>query len=280
MKWKNFPRHWPLCGEFTGDRWIPHTNALMFSLICIWINGWVNNRVAGDLRRHLTHYDIIVMTCFFLFTPTFVFFVYGEYHVWTEGANCLCTHERGYFDVYFLSYDVMREINNEITLECVEKQSSGNGLSPVQHKAITWTNSGLLSVKCLGTNFNEILIRILSFPFKKMHLNLSSSQMAAILSKGQWVDKDSLIVLLLLIILPSVPPIPPSVYYLYAALVAQQRSGNTGVWWGILGEGAEWSGKPLLSQVLGNYASSLLYSANWEGIFVWLFHWYSNIPLI
>ena len=19
------PRHWPLCGEFTGDRWIPHT---------------------------------------------------------------------------------------------------------------------------------------------------------------------------------------------------------------------------------------------------------------
>ena len=25
--------------------------ALMFSLICVWINGWVNNRVAGDLRR-------------------------------------------------------------------------------------------------------------------------------------------------------------------------------------------------------------------------------------
>ena len=20
------PRHWPLCGEFTGDRWIPYTN--------------------------------------------------------------------------------------------------------------------------------------------------------------------------------------------------------------------------------------------------------------
>ena len=19
-------RHWPLCGEFTGERWIPHTN--------------------------------------------------------------------------------------------------------------------------------------------------------------------------------------------------------------------------------------------------------------
>ena len=20
------PRHWPLCGKFTGDRWIPRTN--------------------------------------------------------------------------------------------------------------------------------------------------------------------------------------------------------------------------------------------------------------
>ena len=35
--------------------------ALMFSLICVWINGWVNNHEAGDLRRYHTHYDIIVM---------------------------------------------------------------------------------------------------------------------------------------------------------------------------------------------------------------------------
>ena len=47
----------PLCGEFSGHR----RGALMFSLICTWINGWVNNREAGDLRRHRTHYDVIVM---------------------------------------------------------------------------------------------------------------------------------------------------------------------------------------------------------------------------
>ena len=35
--------------------------ALMFSLICPWINGWVNNREAGDLRCHHAHYDITVM---------------------------------------------------------------------------------------------------------------------------------------------------------------------------------------------------------------------------
>ena len=31
--------------------------ALMFSLICVWINGWVNNREAGDLRRYRAQYD-------------------------------------------------------------------------------------------------------------------------------------------------------------------------------------------------------------------------------
>ena len=34
---------------------------LMFSLIYAWINDWVNNREAGDLRRHRGHYDVIVM---------------------------------------------------------------------------------------------------------------------------------------------------------------------------------------------------------------------------
>ena len=33
----------------------------MFSLICVWINGWVNNREAGDLRRHRGHYDVSEM---------------------------------------------------------------------------------------------------------------------------------------------------------------------------------------------------------------------------
>ena len=51
----------PLRGEFTGHRWIPHKGqwrgTLMFSLICVWTNGWVYNRHTGDLRRHRTHYD-------------------------------------------------------------------------------------------------------------------------------------------------------------------------------------------------------------------------------
>ena len=49
----------PVTGEFPSQR--PVTRGLMFSLICAWINGWVNNREAGDLRRHRAHYDITVM---------------------------------------------------------------------------------------------------------------------------------------------------------------------------------------------------------------------------
>ena len=68
----------PLCGEFTGPGELPTCagnspvpvnsphkgqwrGALMFSVICVWINGLVNNREAGDLRRHRGHYHINVM---------------------------------------------------------------------------------------------------------------------------------------------------------------------------------------------------------------------------
>ena len=52
-RWKNIkaPRHWPLCGEFTGDRWIPRTN--------------------GQLRGK----------CFHLMTSSCIFHVYAL-HVW------------------------------------------------------------------------------------------------------------------------------------------------------------------------------------------------------
>ena len=35
--------------------------ALMFSLICTWINGSGNNHEVGDLRRHRAHYDVTEM---------------------------------------------------------------------------------------------------------------------------------------------------------------------------------------------------------------------------
>ena len=36
--------------------------ALVFSLICVWINDWLNNHEAGDLRRYRAHCDVTVMS--------------------------------------------------------------------------------------------------------------------------------------------------------------------------------------------------------------------------
>ena len=66
IKWKHFPRYWPFVrGIHRSPVNSPHKGqwrgALMFSLICARINGWVNNREAGDLRRNRAHYGVIVM---------------------------------------------------------------------------------------------------------------------------------------------------------------------------------------------------------------------------
>ena len=64
-----------------------------------------------------------------------------------------------------------------VTHICVGKLTitgSDNGLSPGRRQAIIWTNAGILLIGSLGTNFNEILIGIQTFSFKKMHLKMSS----------------------------------------------------------------------------------------------------------
>ena len=70
MKWKHFPHYrsfvreihrspldFPRKGQWRG--------ALLFSLICVWTNGWTNHGEAGDLRRHCSHHDVTEMTCHF-----------------------------------------------------------------------------------------------------------------------------------------------------------------------------------------------------------------------
>ena len=73
IKWKHFLRYWPfLRGIHRSSVNSPHKGqwhgALMLTLICAWINVWVNNREAGDLRRHRTrlYVTVMVMTSPFL----------------------------------------------------------------------------------------------------------------------------------------------------------------------------------------------------------------------
>ena len=66
IKWKYFPRYLTFVrGIHRSPANSPHKGqwrgGLMFSLICAWINGWVNNHEVGDLRRHRAHFDVIRM---------------------------------------------------------------------------------------------------------------------------------------------------------------------------------------------------------------------------
>ena len=75
IKWKHFPRYWPFVrGIHRSPVNSPHKGqwriAFMFSLICAWMNGWVNNREAGDLRCHGAHYDVTIMERFHLHSNT------------------------------------------------------------------------------------------------------------------------------------------------------------------------------------------------------------------
>ena len=75
--------------------------ALMFSLICARINGWVNNREAGDLRLHRAHYDVTVM---YMYRNVFVPFVShcvlspGQL-AWVYSDRLLWPHITGKYEV-------------------------------------------------------------------------------------------------------------------------------------------------------------------------------------
>ena len=131
----------------------PWRRALMFSLPCDWINGWVNNRDDGDLRRHRAHYDVIVMV-----------------HT-VRALSCIVT----------ICYSTILILTHwgRVTLICVSKItiiSSNNDLSPERRQAIIWINAGALLMGSLGTNFGETLTEIYTFSITKMPLKMSSAK--------------------------------------------------------------------------------------------------------
>ena len=111
MKWKHFQRYWPFVrgihrspvNSLHKGQW---RGALIFSLICAWINSWVNNRESGDLRRNRDHYDVIVMdTSYLKISQSFEAancYIYRS-QIWQAFWHCCrgaCYISNGY-DVFF-----------------------------------------------------------------------------------------------------------------------------------------------------------------------------------
>ena len=112
--------------------------ALMFSLICAWINGWVNTREAGDLRRHRTHYDISVMNL----GQNTTIPIYAKWILkcrLPNGVTILSQPTRAN-PAFFLSHIKSYHLNSQNIIKCITSQwiFEFKYLSSRHHSACWW----------------------------------------------------------------------------------------------------------------------------------------------
>ena len=95
IKWKHFPCYRPFVWRIHRSPVnSPHKSqwrgALMFSFIRTWINGWVNHRETGELRRHRAHYDVIVMFNWYgyaILQSKYMMYCHISFAYWTLPSN-------------------------------------------------------------------------------------------------------------------------------------------------------------------------------------------------
>ena len=132
-----------LCGEFT-----PHKGQwcgdLMFSLICVWINGWVNNRDASDLRRYRAHHDVILMQAARSNDD--------KHHHITDCPYWLRPRQNGrHFphDIFksilldeniWISITISLRVLSNSSVNIISALVQTNGLVPTRRQPIIWTN--------------------------------------------------------------------------------------------------------------------------------------------
>ena len=150
-------------GEFSTQR--PVTRSFDVSLICAWINDWVNNRETGDLRRHRAHYDVTLMI-------TQTYHVASDKQISRESATrwFLCYSELTWYDmaVVFLkqpselaycSHPMRYNARNVFLFHRTEMRNLCGGIcfinSPVK--------ICLVKVQCCNynTNYNNFLANVL-----------------------------------------------------------------------------------------------------------------------
>ena len=133
--------------------------------------GWVNNHEAGDLRSHRGHYGgwspwLYFRDCIFGFCMSF-----------PRTAPLPC-HRRWPWPSLFSVAGCRSTHWGQMTHICVGKItriSSDSGLAPEQRQTIFWTNTGILLIGPLATNFSEILIEIQAFFLNIIRLKMTSA---------------------------------------------------------------------------------------------------------
>ena len=127
IKWKHFPRYWPFVrgvdrSSVNSSHKGQWCGALMFSVICAWINGWVTNREADELGRHCDHYDITVMGyLYFVFS---IAFYLSDFIEWNSTSLTVTTQQwagdkSAEFILYIVTYMDMPHPPGHNSLICI-----------------------------------------------------------------------------------------------------------------------------------------------------------------
>ena len=107
IKWKHFPRYWPFVrGIYQSPVNSPHKGQ--------W-HGWVNNREAGDLRRHCGHYDVTV------------------WHIWLSSSLVYAREQRSTYDIVTNDNDIIQLIMGYRFIIEIRRQSSMHQVSALYH---------------------------------------------------------------------------------------------------------------------------------------------------
>ena len=81
----------PVTGEFPAQRPVTRSFDVLFDLRLYYINAWVHNREAGDLRRHRAHYDVIVMETVSIAGSVFFMTSWQDSPIYTKWS---CVHRK------------------------------------------------------------------------------------------------------------------------------------------------------------------------------------------
>ena len=110
--------------------------ALIVSLSCAWINGWVNNRGAGDLKLDRAHYDNIIILWQFIdpnnLVKSCIFQAAQFHHVKEQHVFQLCAL------CYFSIFNEKFHVWNISVWRCYDKSHAVKG----------WCNNIMKNSKC------------------------------------------------------------------------------------------------------------------------------------
>ena len=128
--------------------------ALVFSLICVCINVWVNNREAGDLRRYRDRYDVIVMIYLNMVHNYICLYMHiVHFHFWGAFViffcNYLCFNVDTIFSAYWWKLRVLF-----VQLKMLYSQTKDNGhagsihLTRLKWSQLCWCSSRWIFWSC------------------------------------------------------------------------------------------------------------------------------------